>query len=74
MSSFKYGKPFVKLYLINIQSNPDMTLLSFRQNLCRYVEGGCKTKYCIIGNFSYGIVLAITKGGAISVSECSLTQ
>ena len=39
-----------------------------------YMEDGSKSECCMTGNFSQGLSPVLNERGAISESECSLTQ
>jgi hypothetical protein len=52
------------------QTNHNTAPLRVRRSSRRYIEGDCKSKYCITGNFYSQISMALNEGGAISGFNC----
>ena len=52
------------------QTNHDTAPLCVRRSSWRYIEGDCKSKYCITGNFCSQISMALNEGCAILGFNC----
>ena len=53
------------------ESTPDIAPLLVHRNVCLYIRGGGKQKYCMIRNFCSEVSWALGEGVAISGFDCT---